>query len=231
MKKINCVIVDDEPYALELLEDYIGRVDYLELIGKFDNPMKAIPFINRQQVDLLFLDIEMPSINGLSLVDVLIRKPAIVFTTAYSEYGAESYNKNALDYLLKPLNFDRFLIAVNKYQSKEQTPELTPERHTIFIKSNGAYIQLNYQDIGYMESLKDYVIFYTQEQRYVVYHSLKKLEKILPNNFQRVHYSFMVNLENVSQIVDHHLHIFNAKIPISRKYRETIYALVAQKIV
>lgn len=230
MKKINCVIIDDEPLALELMEDYIQRVQYLNLLGKFDNPLQAIPFINQNPIDLLFLDIEMPEINGLNVVDVLNNRPAIIFTTAYSSYGAASYDKNALDYLLKPINFERFLIAVNKFQQPAEEAVQT-QSNTIFIKSNGAYVQLKYTEIGYIESLKDYVMFYTQTERFVVHHSLKKLEKILPSPFQRVHYSFMANLENVSRIKDHHLTIFDKKVPISRKYREEVYQLIEEKMI
>lgn len=230
MKNVSCIIVDDEPLAIELLEDYVGRVQHLELIGKFDNPIEAISFVNENEVDLLFLDIEMPEINGINFIDVLTRKPYVIYTTAYSHYGVESYEKNALDYLLKPINFDRFLIAVNKL-TEPSSSEIKSEKDTLFIKSNGAYVQLKYDDIGFIESLKDYVIFNTEKDRFIVYHSLKKLEEIMPSNFQRVHYSYMVNLANVEKIKDQHLHIFTAKIPISKKHRDHIYQLVGKKMI
>ncbi len=230
MRQINCIIVDDEPLAIELLEDYVGRVQHLELIGKFDNPIEAISFVNENEVDLLFLDIEMPEINGINFVDVLTRKPFVIYTTAYSNYGVESYEKNALDYLLKPINFDRFLIAVNKL-TQSSTSEIKSEKDTLFIKSNGAYVQLKYEEIGFIESLKDYVIFNTENDRFIVYHSLKKLEEIMPMSFQRVHYSYMVNLNKVEKIKDQHLHIFSAKIPISKKHRDHIYELVGKKMI
>ncbi len=230
MKQVNCIIVDDEPLAIELLEDYVGRVQHLELIGKFDNPIEAISFVNENEVELLFLDIEMPEINGINFVDVLTRKPHVIYTTAYSNYGVESYEKNALDYLLKPINFDRFLIAVNKL-TQPSSSEIKSEKDTLFIKSNGAYVQLKYEEIGFIESLKDYVIFNTENDRFIVYHSLKKLEEIMPSSFQRVHYSYMVNLDKVEKIKDQHLHIFSAKIPISKKHRDHIYELVGKKMI
>ncbi|MEP5612974.1 MAG: response regulator [Cyclobacteriaceae bacterium] len=230
MKQVNCIIVDDEPLAIELLEDYVDRVAHLHLIGTFDNPIEAISFVNENEVDLLFLDIEMPEINGINFVDVLTRKPHIIFTTAYSTYGVESYEKNALDYLLKPINFERFLIAVNKL-IQPTSSEIKSDVNTLFIKSNGAFVQLKYDEIGFIESLKDYVIFNTEKDRFIVYHSLKKLEEIMPASFQRVHYSYMANLNKVEKIKDQHLHIFSAKIPISKKHREHIYELVGKKMI
>lgn len=227
---MDCIIVDDEPLAIELLEDYVGRVGHLNLIATFDNPIEAITFLNENEVDLLFLDIEMPEINGINFVDVLKKKLDIIFTTAYSNYGVESYEKNALDYLLKPINFDRFLIAVNKIDQME-SGDIKSEKDTLFVKSNGAFVQLKYDEIGYIESLKDYVIFNMENDRYIVYHSLKKLEGIMPSNFQRVHYSYMANLDRIDQIKDQHLHIFSSRIPISKKHREEIYELVGKKMI
>lgn len=230
MKEVNCIIVDDEPLAIELLEDYVSRVSHLNLIATFDNPIEAITFINESEVDLLFLDIEMPEINGINFVDVLTRKPNIIYTTAYSNYGVESYEKNAIDYLLKPINFDRFLIAVNKI-NQPSGGEVKSEKDTLFIKSNSAFIQLKYDEIGFIESLKDYVIFNTETERYIVYHSLKKLEEIMPSNFYRVHYSYMANLNKVDKIKDQHLYIFAARIPISKKHRDEVYELVGKKMI
>lgn len=226
----SCVIVDDEPLAIELLEDYISRVPGLHLLKSFDNPIEAIGYLNDTDVDLLFLDIEMPQINGMNVVDVLTRKPKVVFTTAYSNYGVESYNKNALDYLLKPINFDRFLVAVNKLNASEGG-EIESDSKTIFVKSGGALIRLDYADIGFIESLKDYVIFHTKQEKHIVYHSLKKLESIMPASFYRVHYSYMANLKNVHMIKDQHLHIFDHRVPISKRHREEIYRLVDQQMI
>ncbi|AXT20504.1 response regulator [Flavobacteriaceae bacterium AU392] len=228
MKKIDCIIVDDEPMAISLLEDYMNKVEYINLIGKFNNPIEAITFINKNSVDLIFLDIEMPDINGFKLAEMISQNSAIIFTTAYSNYGAGSYDYNALDYLLKPISFERFLISVNKFDSSSNN-QIKLEDDTIFIKSNKAYIRLKYEDIGHIESLKDYVIFHTENERFIVYHSLKKLENILPTNFKRVHYSYMVNLENVHKLKDNHLYIFDKKVSISKKHRHSVYELIEKK--
>lgn len=226
-----CVIVDDEPYALELLEDYIERIQSLLLIEKFDDPLKAFHFLQEHEVDLLFLDIEMPGLNGMQLMTTLAdHSTQVIFTTAYSEYAAESYDKNALDYLLKPISFERFLIAINKYQAIGQKVHFKQTEQSFYIKTNGGFRKLAYKSIGYIKSVKDYVMVYTATERFMVYHSLKKLEQVLPDDFKRVHHSYMVSLSNIEQVKHHHCHIFGEKIPISKKYRPFIYDEIGRKL-
>ncbi len=231
MNIIRCAIVDDEPFAIELLEDYISRIPQLQLVTTFDNPLQAFQYFQGQPVDLLFLDIEMPELNGMQLSSMLDPTTTkVIFTTAYSAYAAESYDKNALDYLLKPIAFERFLIAVNKIHAFDSRIKFEEKEENIYIKTNGGYRQLTYPEIGFIKAIKDYVMVYTQEKHFIVHHSLKKLEQVLPDSFKRVVHSYIINLKNTSQIKHHHCHIWENKIPISKKYRADIYEEVGKNL-
>lgn len=233
---ISCIIIDDEPLAQKLLKEYIEFVDFLDLKNCFNTALEALPFLKKNEIELIFLDIEMPGINGMEFANLLKAKSKIIFTTAYSQYAVQSYEKNALDYLLKPISLERFLVAVNKYpftnsKSTSLNKEFEVAADYIFVKSNGQYIRLPFDQIGYIEGLKDYVFFHTPDQRYIVHNSLKKLETLLPFSFHRVHYSYIVNLDLVSRLKDNHLHIFDAKIPVSRSYKTEIYQLIKSRTI
>jgi len=232
--KINCIIVEDEPLAQKLLEDYINQVDFLDLLKTFNNPLEALPFLKKNKVDLIFLDIEMPKISGMDFLDVIEEKPEIIFTTAYSNYAVKSYEKNALDYLLKPITFERFLAAVNKLpdlNAEKFIIEESKNENSIFIKSDKKLIRLNFSDIYFIEGMKDYVVFYTEKEKHVVSHTLKKLEEILPQQFIRVHNSDIVNLEKINKIKDNHVYILNTSISIGNKYREDFLRLVSKRLI
>lgn len=229
MKNIRCAIIDDEPFAIELLEDYIQRVPHLELIASFDNPLQGLLQVQTDPVDLLFLDIEMPELTGMELITTLpIKRMQVIFTTAYSEYAVQSYDKNALDYLLKPIAFERFLFAINKFETKSQKIQFAEKEESIYIKTNGGFKKLIYQEIGFIKAIKDYVMIYTKDHHFIVYHSLKKLEQSLPNCFRRIHHSYIINFSNLSEIRYHHCHIWGEKIPISKKYRAEVYEEVGR---
>ncbi|MBV6646911.1 MAG: response regulator transcription factor [Cyclobacteriaceae bacterium] len=226
-----CVIVDDEPLAQQLLKSYVERVDWLHLGGVFDHPLAAQPYLTKNKVDVIFLDIEMPQLSGIAFAD-LIPNLLIVFTTAHADYAVKSYEKKALDYLLKPITFERFLMAIDKIPKSGTTdPVFKKDQNTIFIRSEGGYINLAYDEIGFVEGLKDYVIFHTSNGRHIVHHSLKKLEQSLPQQFLRVHYSFIINFNLISHVKDHHAQLFDTHIPISKKHRETFYEMVQQKMI
>lgn len=232
--KINCIIIEDEPLAQKLLEDYINQVEFLELENIFNNPLEALPFLKKNTVELIFLDIEMPKINGMDFLDVLDEQPEIIFTTAYSNYAVKSYESNALDYLLKPITFERFLAAVNKHpmlNSEKFKVEKNQDETSIFIKSDKNLIRLNYSDIYFIEGMKDYVLFYTEIGKHIVYHSLKKLEEILPKQFMRVHNSNIVNLNKIKKIKDNHVYILDRSISIGNKYREEFLRLVNKQLI
>lgn len=235
---IQCIVIEDEPFAQKLLESYITKLPYLELKGVFTNPLEAYPCLLDQTVDLIFLDIEMPELNGMQFLDSLTNRPEVIFTTAYSQYAVESYEKSALDYLLKPISFERFMVAVNKFTARQNNaspsaPVAAPAEkpNHIFVKVDRQLIKLHYADIYCIEALRDYVLFYTPAAQHIVYHSLKKLESLLPGQFQRVHHSFIVNLRHLEQIKDNHLHIPNKQIPLSKKYRETVLTEVQKRLI
>lgn len=232
--KINCIIIEDEPLAQKLLQDYISQVDFIELLDTFNNPLEALPFLKKYEVHLIFLDVEMPKISGMDFLDVLEERPEIIFTTAYSNYAVKSYEKNALDYLLKPITFERFLTAVNKYPALNTEKFIIEESQNedyIFIKSEKNLIRLNYSDIYFVEGMKDYVVFYTEKEKHIVYHTLKKLGETLPKQFIRIHNSDIVNLEKVNKIKDNHVYILNKSIPIGNKYREKLLKNLNKRII
>lgn len=221
-----CIIVEDEPLAQKLLEDYISKVPSLELKATFTSPIQASIYLKNTPVDLIFLDIEMQEINGLELLDTLTFKPHVIFTTAYSQYAVESYDKDAIDYLLKPIKFERFLKAINKIPFKAATVAETPgsevKNEFLYVKSDRQLIKLYYNDIHFIKSLQDYVVFMLEDRSHVVHHTLKKLETLLPPQFQRVHYSYIINLDKVQKLQDNHLHVLNERIPLGNSYRDAI---------
>lgn len=231
---INCVIVEDEPLAQKLLEDYIAKVPTLSLQRTFTSPIEASMFLKNTPVDLIFLDIEMQEINGMEFLETLTYKPQIIFTTAYSQYAVESYDKDAVDYLLKPIKFERFLKAVNKIQLKEESSEATiPEvkKDFLYVKSDRQLVKLQYDDIYFIKSLQDYVVFTLDKQTYVVHHTMKKLETLLPAQFQRVHYSYIVNLDKVQKLQDNHLHVLQERIPIGNSYRDAVLQILKKWLI
>jgi len=212
---IRCLIVDDEPLAVNLLEQYVLQVPFLSLSGKCYNAMEALLFLHKEEVDLIFLDINMPKLSGLEMAGSLSAH-MIIFTTAYSQHAVESYEKNAVDYLLKPITFDRFVRSVNKAYNlykKDNEP-------VFYIKSGKTIIKINMDDVLFIEGLKDYVTIYTAGNKHVVYKRMKELEDSLPGNFSRVHNSFIVNRDHIEKIEQNQVFIAAQSIPISDKYRE-----------
>ena len=224
------LLVDDEFLALKLLEGYSKQVPYLEIVDSVKSPMKALEILNQQPIDLLFLDIQMPTLSGNHLLKTLKNPPIVIFTTAYSEYAIEAFDLNAVDYLLKPFSFERFLQAVNKakeqfdLRNKTQTLVQPATSKDFFsIKVDGNIVKVNFDDILYIEGLKEYVRLACTETRLVTLESLKKLEEILPaDNFVRVHKSFIVAKDKVQSLEGNMLVIGDHKIPISRSKKEEI---------
>jgi two-component system LytT family response regulator len=180
---MRCLLIDDEPLAINLLENYIQNVPFLTLAGKCYDGVEALTFLQQNEVDLIFLDINMPQLTGMELANILPKHAKIIFTTAYTEFAVESYEKNAVDYLLKPIRFERFLKAVMKV--KETPPSMTmppvPEPAPVFVKSGKQTVRIDFQELDYLEGAKDYVIFHKGKQRTLVHTRMKELEKILPS--------------------------------------------------
>ncbi|GAB3518820.1 LytR/AlgR family response regulator transcription factor [Emticicia fontis] len=232
MIKFNCLIVDDEPLAVSLMENHIKQVPFLTLAGKCFNAMEAIAFLEKNEVDLIFLDIEMPYLTGMQLKSFLPEKQKVVFTTAYSEFAIESYEKNAFDYLLKPITFERFLKSVKRLQSPETTRSAvaSPAEIHIFVKSGREIIKLEYDDMLYIEGLKDYVTIVTDNEKVVTYKLMRELEETLPPNFVRVHLSYIINCNKIRKISDNQVIIQEKSIPISEKYREGFLQKVSDRM-
>lgn len=233
MKNITCTIVDDEPYARELIKGYIDKTPGLELLSSHGHPADAIDLLQDNPSDLLFLDIEMPDINGMELATVLKNPPAIIFTTAYSEYAVESYEKSALDYLLKPITYERFLKSISKYRTIRHNDIAKVDKtgpETIFLKSESSYVAMRFSDIYYIEGLGDYVTFHTNKGRVVVYHTFKKLSELLPDSFIRTHYSYMVNFEHVTKAARNELELENGTVPVSRSYKKSVMKRIESRL-
>jgi DNA-binding LytR/AlgR family response regulator len=232
--KLNCLIVDDEPIAVEILEDYIHMVADFNLVGKCASAIEAVNILQEKKVDLLFLDIQMPKISGISFLKSLKKTPAVIFTTAYPNYAIEGFELEAIDYLLKPISVERFFKAVNRILNRWN--EITPGKNVdqqpkqtgfFFIKSNQDFIKLEYQDILYIEALENYVRIYCSNKTIISISTLKNMEEILsPYDFLRVHKSYIVNLKKVDSVQNNICMINNMEIAIGRNYRKTVTEII-----
>ncbi|MEX2235619.1 MAG: LytTR family DNA-binding domain-containing protein [Cyclobacteriaceae bacterium] len=226
--KLKCLIVEDEPLARNLLSDYVKKVSYLELVEASSNPLRALEVLRNNQVDLMFLDIQMPEITGITLLKTLQKKPLVILTTAYSEYALESYDLDVVDYLLKPITFDRFLKAVDKASQRINPPavaqdQVAPEPGSpfVFIKDGTKLVKINYDDILFVEGLKDYVTIVTKTQKIVSLQRLKVLETQLPaDKFLRIHHSYIIAIKAVDTIHKGEVQIGTHFIPISDSYKK-----------
>lgn len=225
---IKCIAIDDEPHALRQLAEYIEAVPYLSLEGTFESAFDACNFLHDNAIDLIFVDINMPDINGIDFVKSLSKNVKIVFITAHSEFAYEGFQLDAADYLLKPISFTDFLKSANKvneryFQQNSSLPEIHQNRDYLFIKSEYRVIRINFKDIKYIESKREYVkIFLEGSEPITTLMSIKKLEETLPGNmFMRVHRSFIVNLDKIT-VVERNRIVFDNKvyIPISENYGE-----------
>ena len=236
---LTCIIVEDEPLARQLLEQYVRKVPHLELLKAFSNPLEALDFLRNNEVDILFSDIQMPEITGITLLKILQKKPLIILTTAYSEYAIEGYELDVIAYLLKPITFEKFLKAVEKAtQLKNEKQPILEEKKGIytegaaqaitndiqpfiFVKDGTKLVKIRLPDILYIEGLKDYVSIYTREKKIVTLQTLKSLEAQLPDNqFIRIHNSYIVSLEGIDAIDKERVQIGKAFLPISDTYRK-----------
>ena len=225
MISINCVIIDDEELARTLLETYVRKVSYLNCLGSFENPLDALSFMKDNSVDLLFLDIQMPELKGTDFAELIGKKKAqIIFTTAYSEYALKGFELNALDYLLKPITFNRFLSAVEKFPRNS-----TPQAEHLIIKSGYDLHKIHLTDILYIESDSEYVNYHLKNGKKIMANqSLSKLISTLPNSFLRVHRSYIVNGEKVSGMKGRELSILEIKIPVSDSYYDSVKKILFQ---
>jgi two-component system LytT family response regulator len=224
--KLKCIVVDDEPMAREIIETYIAKTSNLELVASCNNAAEAILFVQENEVDLFFLDIHMPEISGLSLAKIIHKKSQIIFTTAYREYAIDGFNLNVVDYLLKPIAFDRFLQAVQKVLILE-----IPENNNnfMFVRSDRKMVKIDFNSILYIESLSDYLKIFTKEKTIVLRETISGLEEKLPaKKFIRIHRSFIVSLKNLTSYTNEFIEIDQKALPISRSYKESVLQKLAK---
>ena len=245
MRVLTCVIVDDEPLAVKLLESYVGKTDGLELVASFTDSVEAISMIKSHPVDLLFLDIQMPDMNGMVLAHMIPAETRVVFTTAFKEYAFESYEVSALDFLLKPIRYNKFLAAVDKARQWFAISSLSSEHHllsiesntstpeTIFLRVDGEYRQISLSQILYVSGMKDYVMFYLEgERRPLITHlTMKSVEEMLPSSqFMRVHRSFIVALSKIRSVDRNDcIYIGDEVIRVTDAYREPFQQYLQSK--
>lgn len=219
---LKCVIIDDEPLAIDLLKSYVLKTPFLELAGTFDNAVSAINTIKDNQIDILFLDINMPQINGIEFSKMVPATTRVIFTTAYDQYAVEGFRLNALDYLLKPINYPDFLQAANKALEWFKLTVTGQSTNSIFVKSGYRMEKLCYDNILYIENQKDYVKFHLEDQKEPVSSlmSMQSLEeKLPPKIFMRVHRSFIVNLEKIKTVERNCIVFGKEYIPVSESYK------------
>ncbi len=231
---IRCLALDDELYAAEILAGYIRKVPFLSLVGVTTDSVHALTLINAGEVDLLLLDIQMPDINGVQLARLINHKCRVIFTTAYPEYALEGYEHDVVDYLLKPVSFDRFLRAVQKVQgpapvTQPAVPVQPEEKEYFFIKgeTRNKFIKVAFDDILFVEGLKNYVSVQLSGHRHVTYLTLKEVETQLPaGRFLRVHKSFIVSLDKITMVDGNTIYIGSDRVPLGDSYRDQFYSRI-----
>jgi DNA-binding LytR/AlgR family response regulator len=217
MNKLKCIIVDDEPLAISLFEHYVEKIPFLELVFSTENPIHALEYLQKNDSDLIFLDIQMPELTGINFMKIVGADQKYILTTAYSEYALEGYEHNVVDYLLKPISFDRFQKSVLKAQERFSFPQ--EENTHFFVKSSGQRHRIGFNEILYIESIKDYVNIRTENDEYIVLDTLKSMESQLSEKFVRVHKSFIINLDKIKSIGAKKIILPDYEIPIGESYR------------
>jgi len=235
MKKISCAVIDDEPIARAILEDFSKQDERLQLQGSYKNGREAMQGILAQPVELVFLDINMPGLTGFQFLKSMTNPPAVIFTTAYREHAMEGFDANAIDYLLKPISIERFLLAVNKAckflrptAETSETVSTKDDDNFFFVKADGGLVKIFTQSILFIEALKEYVRIVTKERPVITYHTLTGLEEKLPaGQFYRIHRSFIVNIKAVTGIEAFTVKVGEHELPISRNERDAFVTQVA----
>ena len=229
---MKCIIIDDEPLAIEIIESYIERIGHIEILAKINNPLEAITILNKEKVDLVFLDIQMPNLTGLELAKSIEFMPLFIFTTAYPQYAIEGFDLNALDYLVKPIPFPRFLKAVSRAQellALKHKSEEAPVHHQddfIFVKSEYENVKIMVDDILYIQGLKDYIKIYTSKTKYPILTLMNFnaiMEKLPSTQFMRIHRSYIIHINKISSLQKSKLLIDEDRIPIGEKYKSDVF--------
>lgn len=234
--KIKTLLVDDEPLALQVLENYVSQLPELELAGMCSNAIEANEKIQNEDIDLICLDIKMPQISGIDFLKSLKNPPLVIFTTAFSNYALESYSLDVVDYLLKPISFDRFMMAINKVTERMSSKKSQSQHEDdyFYVKADKKLIRVKYEDIIYIEGLKDYVIIRVDESRIVTLQTMKSLTDKLPDDrFIRVHRSYLVNIDRINSIMGNMIEVFEKGktklIPIGKNYKDELMDTIEKK--
>lgn len=231
---LNCLIVDDEPLAQQVLETYITKLQSLELKQKCSNAMEAFEALQKYTIDVMFLDVQMPVITGIDFLRTLKNSPQIILTTAYPNFALEGFELNVADYLLKPISFERFLKAVNKIIEKPSaqsvvSQEATAQAEYFFVKEDSKLVRINFRDIDYIECMKDYAKIFTIQRMIVTHHTMKKFEEVLPKDlFLRVHKSYIVAMPAIQSIYGNTIETTKAKIPIGAMYKDELMKTISK---
>lgn len=231
--KISCLIIEDEPPAMQLLEDYIRKLPMLELKGKFYDAIEALEYLKKQPADIIFLDINLPGLSGLELAELIPKDQKIIFTTAYAEHALDSFSFHVIDYLLKPVSFKRFLQAIQKLQlhvSPSPVKEIQPAKQDelLFIKTGRTVIRIQFSDIIYIEAHKEYLCIHTGRQKHLVYKRMKEMAASLPDSFVRIHNSYIINLRHVQKLGQQLVEVGGRELPVSAGYKEAFQQHIQQ---
>ncbi|HYK47895.1 MAG TPA: LytTR family DNA-binding domain-containing protein [Parafilimonas sp.] len=232
---IRCIIVEDETLAQNVIQSHLQRTPGFELVGICNNALEATETLSKHDVDLIFLDVQLPGMTGLNFLRTLQDPPLVVLTTAHAEYALESYEFNVIDYLLKPISFERFSKTVNKIVDGKLFTQAAKEKQTwphdhIFIKSSGKFFKVNFSEIVYVESMKDYLKIYTADYRLITHQTMNEMEKMLPaKQFMRVHKSYIVSLAHIKTIQTNNIEVGKAFIPIGSNYKEKVMSLTGRR--
>jgi len=233
MEKLKCIIVDDEPPAIRLLEKYVAKVTFLELVGTMTNPLDALKVVEEKEIDLLFLDIQMPDLTGIQLSKILKGRTRIIFTTAYPQFALESYQLNAADYLLKPFEFERFYEAVLKVRDvPEKIVVSIPAERYLFIKTDGKnnFEKVFLKEIIYIESLKNYLAVHLRDKQIITYSTLKHFYEHLPTtDFKKIHRSYIVALRHIEKTDSLAVYLNDTNLPIGETYRTAFFESIKQR--
>ncbi|KAA3440272.1 LytR/AlgR family response regulator transcription factor [Rufibacter hautae] len=230
MSNITCIIVEDEPLAVKILSDYVSQVPFLDLKGIFKDAILATDYLRNHAVDLIFLDIHLPKLKGMAFLKTLVNPPEIIITTAYHQYAVEGFNLNVTDYLLKPIEFERFLVAVNKVKSAERdkpgTPALQETKDYLFLNVQKKKVKILFSDILYIESQKEYIKLVTTKGEHLSKMSTHEMETLLPAHlFKRIHRSFIVSKNKIDSYTIEEVEVNGVSIPIGRGYRDILTEL------
>lgn len=240
-RSLNCIAIDDEPLALDIVREFCSKIQYLNLLGTFSNPFEAVATLNNEQVDLIFLDIQMPQISGLEFLKSLYNPPMVIFTTAFREYAFEGFEYNAVDYLVKPFAFDRFSRSVSKAfqmmrlkipaeNSGDETPVILPG--FLMVRVEYSTIRVNLEDILYIEGLKDYVKIYTDGRLILTKTTMKNIMEKLPNDrFFRVHKSYIISIDKIDMIENSRIVIGNQRIPVGESFRTAFFGIINRNLI